>query len=211
MHPIADSRRHRAQHGLRGPRRQRLHAALVGSLVVTFASSARADLEIALGAGPFTPWDGNTGYAVAMDFTGYSPSRHWRLGGGLVYRSFETEYFDVEDVGVRMYQVRSFLHYVFAPGARIRPYAGLGVSTSVNVIDGDRIEEQRPGSEVVEDTGSGIGVFGVVGLEMSLGRRFSLYAETTASGDFQMIETNGEIETKNLGGVTAAIGARIEF
>jgi hypothetical protein len=183
----------------------------VGILTCGVATPSAADIEMGVGGGVMSPWKGEDGFSVMGQFMGSTKSRHWRFGGEFEYRDYSSEFFGVNDVDVQGYQIRALFHYLFLPDAFITPYIGLGIGFSVNVIDKDKIEREKPFADVFHKTGVSGGGVALLGLELPLGDHFAFFGEGRAGVDVQLTSTDGDIDTENLGGVGGIGGIRLRF
>ncbi len=82
---------------------------------------------------------------------------------------------------------------------------------AVNSIDTDKIESERPNIDVFSSVGVGVGAFGLLGLEVSLGDTVMLFVEGRVTGDVQFTNTDDEIDAENLGGGEGLAGIRLRF
>jgi hypothetical protein len=188
-----------------------LMATLCGmALGSAWTSTARADFEIGLGGGGFVPWEGNSGYAVVGQIMGSLEPRNWRFGGEFQYRDFETDYFSVSGVQTQQFALQGFFHYRFFAESMVTPYAGAGIGIAINVIDDDKIEDQKPALDV-SPVGGGAGIFGIGGLELLLGDTVTLFGEMRLSADVQLTDKGGSIDAENIGGFTGLGGIRLRF
>jgi hypothetical protein len=178
-------------------------------------------VSVGIGAGAFVPWQGNAGSAVTGNVLVSSPTGHVRLGGELVYRSFESRFFDVNDVDVDSYQVSFVFHYLFNPEG-FSPYLGFTTGFSVNKIRKTEVQDQQP-VRVTDDVGAGLGLSALVGLELPVGEHFALYGEARIGLASQQTSTDDDedeygyndsyddYETEDIGGVTGVLGVRYRF
>jgi hypothetical protein len=79
------------------------------------------------------------------------------------------------------------------------------------------LEERHGGVASVNKFGFGLGLLGLVGVEVPLGATVAAFAEGRASVDLQLTnlsdssDDSGDIGVENLGGVTGIGGIRIRF
>ena len=174
---------------------------------------AKRNFIVSGGGGIFEPFNGKTGFSgLVQAMIAISP--RVRLGGELEFRDYETELFNVKDVGIQTFHFRGLGMFFFRPEG-ISPYIGGGFGFSVNSIDDNKIERNRPGIMVKSDIGLGFGVMGLVGLDVPIGTRVALFAEGRANADFQVTETEGpgssNTEIENIGGLSGLGGIRFRF
>ncbi len=192
-----------------------LALALVAGLA---AAPARAQLSLGAAGGVVVPWDGNTGYSVSGEVLYRLAGRPWRFGGEFEFRHYDTELFGVDDVGIDSFELRLLAHYLFDLGV-LRPYLGVGIQTSLNVIDDDAIETVR--GVRVDDTGGSLGATAIAGLELPLAELVSAFVEARVSVDAQLTEEDhyddyyyyddDDVDVEELGGFSARGGLRIRF
>jgi len=185
-------------------------------------SEERSWGPIALGAaaGYFLPWQGNGGYAFTGNLLVSSPTGKVRLGAEMLYRSYETRIFDVNDVDVDSYEVNFVFHYLFNPKG-VTPYLGFVTGFQVNKLRKTEVQDERPGIKVTDDVGAGWGLAAVLGLEVPLGDHFALYGEARAGIAYQQTSDedddyryNGDYDhydSEDLGGATGVVGVRYRF
>ena len=96
------------------------------------------------------PWDGDTGFSVHGHLLFKPEDRPWRFGCEFEFRDYESEFFDVSDVDIQSYKLNGFINYLFTLDT-IKPYAGLGISLAVNVIDDDEIDDDDEFDDFEDD------------------------------------------------------------
>jgi hypothetical protein len=176
------------------------------------AGPAAAQFTMSAGAGYFQPWHGDGG----GDFRGslgatFGREKRFRLSGEFSYREFETELFNVDDVEVESYRLALVFHYRLMPDAVIQPYLGVRYGIAVNLIDDEAIERGRPGNVAVDGIGSGIGIGGIVGLEIPIGPHLFLFSEANLGAEIQLVEDDDDLEVEEIGGVSGLAGLRLVF
>lgn len=177
-------------------------------------------VQVGGAAGYFVPWQGNGGYAVTGHVLVSSPTGVVRLGGEVLYRSYESRIFDVNDVDLDTYEVNFVFHYVFNPDG-ITPYVGLVTGFQINKLRKTEVQDQRPEVDVTDDTGAGWGMAAVAGIEIPLNEHFVLYGEARAGlayqqtssddDDYSYYDDYDDYDTEDLGGATGVIGFRYRF
>lgn len=181
------------------------------------APPARAQLSAGAGGGVVIPWDGNAGYSVSGEVLYRLAGRAWRFGGEFEYRGYESQLFGVHDVDIDSYQLRVLAHYLFELGP-VSPYLGVGIQTSLNVIDDGAIEAVL--GVPVDETGASIGATLIAGVELPLAASVSAFAEARVSVDAQLTEEeddyysyydDDDVDVEELGGFTGRAGLRIRF
>ncbi len=202
-----------------------LKTLILGTLFIFFstpllhaeeAPTSQRDRMFSLGGGKFNPADGESGTAFSGQFL--SQNGQTRIGGEFEYRDFEATLFEVQNVETQSYTARVLGIYLLRPSG-ISPYIGAGLSLSVHVIDGDKIEQAHgPGTVVISDVGSGFGIIGFIGIEAPVTPALTIFAEGRLSGDYQFTKTENlntageeELEVENLGGVGFLGGLRFRF
>ncbi len=178
-----------------------------------FAEERRWKAVVGAGGGYFVPWQGNGGHASTIHVLARSPGGHFRVGGEFLYRSYETRFFDVNDVDIDTYEVNFVAHYLFNPGG-ISPYLGLNTGLQVNKIRKTEVQDQRL-VRISDDLGVGWGVAAIAGLEVPLGDHVAFSGEvraTLAEQDTDDADNGGDDrEAEDLGGATGLIGVRYRF
>jgi hypothetical protein len=150
------------------------------------------------------------GYEVGASLLwDFGRERAWRFGGAIDFRDYSSEFFDVEDVDVQSVRIVPQIHYVFKLGP-ISPYLGAGIAISINIIDADKIERERPNVDVFGRVGTSVGATAIVGVEVPLGSRLLVFAEGRAGVDAQLTSSD-DIDVENLGGVSGIGGMRFRF
>lgn len=178
-------------------------------------------VHLGAGAGYFVPWQGEGGHAVTGQVLVSSPSGHFRLGGEVLWRSYESRIFEVSDVDVDSYEVNFVFHYLFNPEG-VSPYLGGVIGFNINKIRKTEVEGDRPLVDVKDDTGAGFGTALVAGLDIPIGDHFTLYGEArlgiayqqTSSDDdrdYGYYDDYDDYDSEDLGGLTGVIGARYRF
>lgn len=166
------------------------------------------------GGGIFSPFQGQSGGSGVIQALGIlSPQE--RIGVELEYRNYETELFNTKDIDTQAYILRGIGQYFFRSHG-ISPYMGLGINLTLNVFDESEIEKKRPSINVKGDKGIGYGVMGLLGVEVPMGQRVSIFAEGRVSADFQLTRYKNEsgknkIDVENLSGLTGLAGIRLHF
>ncbi len=188
-------------------------------LFSVFTSNAAAEppeinMTLSGGGGVFAPFKGNTGSTGILQFM-FLKDDQMRVGGEIEYRDFEGEILDVDDVEIQSLFVRGLVKYYLKP-AGVSPYIGAGFGVSFNTIDSKRVQQQRPGIIITSNTGQGIGVVALAGVEVPLSDPVSFFIEGRFIADFQMVELDtgpgdDDIEFENLGGVSALAGLLLRF
>lgn len=184
-----------------------------------FAEERAWKVVVGAGGGYFIPWQGNGGRALTANLFGESPGGSVRVGGEFLYRSYETRFFDVNDVDTDTYEVNFVVHYIFNPGG-VSPYLGFNTGLQVNKIRKTEVQDQRP-VRVTDDLGVGWGFAVIAGLEIPLGDQLSLYGEARAGVAGQGTDDNKRRDgqgrhhrdgkTEDLGGATGVLGMRYRF
>ncbi len=178
-----------------------------------FAEERQWKAVVGVGGGYFVPWQGNGGHASTAHALAESPGGHFRLGGEFLYRSYETRFFDVNDVDTDTYEVNFVLHYLFNPGG-ISPYLGFNTGLQVNKIRKTEVQD-RGRVRVSDDLGVGWGFAAIAGLEIPLGDHFAFYGEARAGVAFQETDDdrgrNHGREQEDVGGATGVLGVRYRF
>ena len=182
-------------------------AAVLVSTVISSQASAESSLGIA--GGVFSPWQGDSGYAVAAQFLSRGDDSAFRWGLEFQYRDYESEFFDVSDVAVQSYDLGGLLHWLVLPDRSWTPYVGARIGVAANVIDADAVESAT-GFDVLTRVGVGLGIAGVVGLEADLVEAITVFAEARAGADFQLTGSD-DVDTENLGGIAGLAGIRWNF
>jgi hypothetical protein len=200
---------------------KRLATGMAMSLIVSGVPAvASADVFLSGAGGVFSPYEGQAGFTGSVQVLGGAADQkgmvHLRGGGEIEYRSYKSSVFGVHNVGFESGSVRGIVQYHFLLDA-IDPYVGGGFGFDFNVFDADEVERQRPELSVTR-FGYGLGLLGLLGVEVPIGSTFALFAEGRASVSFQLTETkesgfdsSGDIGVENLGGVTGIGGIRFRF
>jgi len=179
-------------------------------LLVLLPGIAVGETVVSAAGGVFTPYSGSTGFSGVVQVLSALTDSNLRVGGEIEYRGYKTEIFDVDDVGIDTISLRAVVQYVLLKEP-IRPYIGAGLGLGFNIIDGDKVEEERDDLSIITDFGVGVGVLGLVGVEVPLGQTVALFAEARAGADFQLTGESGELDAVNLGGVSGLGGIRFRF
>ena len=64
---------------------------------------------------------------------------------------------------------------------------GVQISVSYTEVDANEVEGRRP-PRPIEDSGIGLGVAAIVGIDFTIGDRFALYGEVSAGADVVWID-----------------------
>jgi len=192
-------------------KRSRIMAPLACAAILcalALPSVGSAELQLGVGGGVFSPWEGDLGYTIGGSLLyQFENDRPWRVGAEISYRKSSSEFFGVSDVNVWSIRVQAQGHYVFRPG-KLTPYLGLGIGFSVNTLDEDKLEDA--GWSVDQGTGAGFAVDGIVGVEAPLGWRLSIFGEGRFGADIQLTDSD-DLDAENIGGISGVAGLRIRF
>ena len=201
-----------------------LFAAIV--LAFSWPSSASAEIFISTGAGVFDPWEGSAGYEIdASVMTTLGRFQNFRIGGEFSYRSAEGEILKVHNVDFDSYRLSFVAHYRPLLGWFVEPYIGGRVTTAINDSDGNRIELALPDRNVQQTETIGFGAAGIAGIDIPIGKHFTLYGETSFGADLLLIDAHHDhsdpdawfpdssspYSSENVGGVTGTAGVRVRF
>ncbi len=197
----ADRSRQRAR------RLRRARGLALGAALAAAALPASANSNLGVAGGVFVPYEGGVGYAIHAQYL-YAIQR-FRVGGEIGFRDFDARILDVDDVSVRTIALRPLVHYAIAEGP-LSPYVGAGIAFDINVVDEDKIERARPGIDVFNEVGLGIGLFALLGLELRAADSLALFAEARAGGDVQLTD-DGDLGAESLGGFEGIAGLRLRF
>lgn len=186
-----------------------LFSAAVFLLPMTVLGQERDPLNEYIGAaeGVFIPFKGKAGFSLLGDFA-IQTNGGFRFGGEMEYRNYKAEMLDVDDVPIDTIGVRFVTRYFF-PVEVVKPYVGTGVGFSINIVDADKIEEESSDTKVINDVGAGIGILGLVGVEVPLGERFAIFGEGRLGYDAQFVD-DGDLSIENLGGFGTLGGVRFK-
>ncbi len=178
-------------------------------------------IHLGLAGGYFVPWQGNGGYAVTGHGLVSSPTGRIRFGGEVLYRSYESRIFDVNDVDVDTYEINFVFHYLFNPSG-ISPYVGGVTGFQINKIRKTEVQGQGPPfRRVTDDVGVGWGLAVLAGLEIPISDHLALYGEARVGLAYQQTSdednrhgsgrSHDNDDTEDLGGVTNVLGVRYRF
>jgi hypothetical protein len=131
----------------------------------------------------FVPYDGSAGVSGLVQLLG-SGSEKFRFGGEIEYRRYDSSIFGVDDVGFDSGSIRAIAQYHLWPDSSIDPYVGAGFGADFNVIDADKVERELEARgnafASVQEFGVGLGLLGLVGVEVPLTPAVALFAEGRA-------------------------------
>jgi hypothetical protein len=190
-------------------------AALFG-LALAFAASPTATAEgfLAMQAGGFFPWQGDSGYSLALQMLGSNHTGRSRWGAEFERRDFQTRIAGVPDVDVESYILRAMWQHHFRPDDLITPYIGLGLGVAISDVDDERVDFVS-GRDVRGSTGAGLDGLFLLGLSVT---PYDLdYLSFYAEGRIGFgVDVTGEHESsgtivENLGGASANAGLRFRF
>ena len=172
-------------------------------------------IQLGGGIGYHAPWQGRGGPLATANLLVSSPTGHWRFGGELFHREYETRFAGVSDVDIESWELNLVAHYIFFPG-RITPYVGGGIGLLINEVDGSEVEAGDPTIDFEDERGAGLGAYAALGLEIPLTPHLALYSEGRIALGFQTIGEEeidgfGDTEDEDLGGASAVIGMRWAF
>ncbi len=192
----------------------------------------KAENSISIQGGSFTPWEGNDGGSIALQYAHRFGSRNY-IGVEFEYRKFEAEIFNLQDVDLQSFDLRVIYRLDLLLGHAVTPYLGVGFGASVHKIDDPSRVERRlaimePGSIFdVSRVGGGIGALALLGLDFSMPRVewFSLFVEARVGYSLQftnieetdltpgLLDGIFDTDTKvdNLGGISGQAGIRFHF
>ena len=172
-------------------------AAMLLFSAVSFATADDRGM-VTIGGGAFLPYNGDVGGTAMVGAEG-RVGQHLSVGGEVDYRHFDVG----RDASVENVNTRALVRYTWFPGV-VNPYVGAGAGVGIGWIHGTA--HLGAIDLPFRDAGVTVGVLGLAGIDVPLGERVSLFAESRISSDVDVNFGNAQ-----LGGLTGASGARIRF
>jgi hypothetical protein len=181
-------------------------------LVAPATSFAEPERSFGVNLGAFIPYNTNQEYGgeFRLEALRRKDSDAWlRTGMTLGVRGneiFTSNFFDSGFGYLISSRVGVLAHWMIIPTGLLQPYIGAGAEFFFNVAD-DNLPPLVP--DGVKRINGGIGLTGILGLDVRLSDKWKIFAEGRAGGDFKF--AHDSLEIRDISGFTAAAGIRITY